>query len=641
MELNFELDDSHPFYQLAKRAIQSNTKPELVLRNNHPFYRLANFVQQLNSPNSPSVSSLIDIQNIYNSTLISSKKINWTSLDISELEEYIEFIEKKMGEFASTKCPFAYQRVLRLILLVFQDIYALSNVKGSKRHFKTKMEEKICELLISLSVFSRTHEVDLQLADSYAREALSMLQDTPGQFEKGVRNKKILVQMNLALIYLKLGYTESALKILSEASVNQVYDIDFMDQFCLLLEGYQAVIEYFHTKDLFVALILCRDLNSYKEIYMKGITEDRISGKITSSQYKYFIKNYQEITKKIPALVLKTHHDYKAKLFDAIKYNINFSIIEKIEFDSENYQIQLKLSDDIDDSIIQKSIKANKLISKSYNKNEITWYIFDVDVLISQKLEKICLDINKIRQNEAKKIEEVSRTMSVKENFVEAVNLLSAVDKADCIPGSDSRSYMEPVFFKENKPLSPLPLRVKNNQNKTASINVKSVNDSVAKSQKVLSPLVEYTWEQSDMEYSSVNKQCSVKPLGSACIPGSVWFGYIPEWISRDSQYDPEFFHRLCRGSIKMDCIRDITKELLTWNDQNFSNRYPYKFKIVIPNNNKRLYGWIDDVCKDQEGKMHYLVCFGFIADHETRFLPNPETLKRKNELISQPKLCK
>ena len=55
----------------------------------------------------------------------------------------------------------------------------------------------------------------------------------------------------------------------------------------------------------------------------------------------------------------------------------------------------------------------------------------------------------------------------------------------------------------------------------------------------------------------------------------------------------------------------------------------------MIPNNDFRLYGWIDDVYVDASGKSHYLVCFGFLSHHKIKYLPNPETLKIKNEQLA------
>jgi hypothetical protein len=74
--------------------------------------------------------------------------------------------------------------------------------------------------------------------------------------------------------------------------------------------------------------------------------------------------------------------------------------------------------------------------------------------------------------------------------------------------------------------------------------------------------------------------------------------------------------------------IRFISKELKKI-QHNFSSEHPYRFKIVIPNQNERLYGWIEEVIVDEKGKRHYLVCFGYVDDHKIKSLPNPITQKQ------------
>jgi hypothetical protein len=106
-----------------------------------------------------------------------------------------------------------------------------------------------------------------------------------------------------------------------------------------------------------------------------------------------------------------------------------------------------------------------------------------------------------------------------------------------------------------------------------------------------------------------------------------IWFGYIHEGLAKEPLYK-QWNEKLVNGKLGYHDIRYISKELKRI-QHNFSSKHPYKFKIVIPNHDKRLYGWVEDLIVDNKGKRHYLVCFGYVDDHKIKSLPNPITQKQ------------
>ncbi len=145
---------------------------------------------------------------------------------------------------------------------------------------------------------------------------------------------------------------------------------------------------------------------------------------------------------------------------------------------------------------------------------------------------------------------------------------------------------------------------------------------------------IEYYFPQTELTYcSSENNQGCIKMLSNSFIPNGVWFGYIPDWVKNEEGYKDGFENKLARGSIGHDCIRDITKELGTWNIQNSSAEHPYKFKLVILTEDYRLYGWIKERLVTPDGKVHHLVEFSYLMNHKdqaSRHFPDPTTLHKK-----------
>jgi hypothetical protein len=140
--------------------------------------------------------------------------------------------------------------------------------------------------------------------------------------------------------------------------------------------------------------------------------------------------------------------------------------------------------------------------------------------------------------------------------------------------------------------------------------------------------ITEYHWPNANRNYyANERNQGKVKMFSSEDSLSDIWFGYIHEGLAKEPLYK-QWNEKLVNGKLGYHDIRYISKELKRI-QHNFSSEHPYKFKIVIPNHDERLYGWVEEVIVDNQGKRHYLVCFGYVDDHKIKSLPNPITQKQ------------
>lgn len=654
-----------------KMTILGSVEQE-VIKPNFPFYKLMKYLSALNSLESLNSILLENLQDAYKDITASlPKKIIWKGENLVKFPAARAFITVQFMRFIEDKLNTSVTsiQIVELTLYVFQKIYAIS--VGMKNRIVTDMQTTISDLMCSLPVMYEIIEENNQLAESWARKSLEYLESLPVVNATDIAKRKFYMQIRLAIIYSKLGYTENAicwLKKVKEAYQNFYYE-ESEDMFGLMISGYQTVMRGL-VSDCFETLLLGRDFGDFLEIFEKGLVCDVLSSKMTREEYQEIFAGSQKDIAEINGLVEQAKKNQAAQFLQVKHESKGFDLVKDMQFALPKNNIFLMFAENIVDDFIRESFKKNKVPYKIMGeKSSAKLFIVSIYDCSVQDLQKICQHISHLKNLEAVNVKKHSAANHSSLGLgCDEVNRISSLIANQRRPTTsrDEAAVTDTPPQKTIEKSTPQNILVEKPDNDEFSTDVDS--DSVATSDEsstdvdgdsvvtsddssldidcaptftpvftpVVTPVIKYHWESAGMFYY-VNKESVVKPLSGSSLPDEVWFGYIAPWILEDKQFNPEFCRRLASGKLSHDCIRDITKELLTWNNQNLSKDHPYKFKIVILNHDERLYGWIEDCCKDSKGKMHYLVCFGFMGNHKTKFLPDPENIKRKFSKDSNP----
>lgn len=601
----------------------------IKINPNFPFYKLMKYLSALNSLESLDLISRKNLQDAYEDIIVSlPQKIIWKGENLAKFPAARQFMFSQFFFFSKNlKLSTNSTAVLELSIYVFQKIYAISS--QMKNNIKTDMQTIISDFMCTIPLMYEKVEKNSQLAESWARKALQHLESLPIVDANDIKKRKFFVQMQLAIIYFQMGYTENAiywLKTIKE-SYRNFYYAESKDMFGLMVRGYQTVMHGLFDKDSFETMMLGRDFHDLLEIFKKGLTGDVVNSKMTHEEYSEIFAVHHENILQINSFIEKAKQNHAAQFLQIKNDSKHFDLVSEIKFVLPKDNVLLKFSESVNHDHVQKSFEKNKVKYQMLGGSSTKLFVVSMYACSIRKLQKICQYTSHLENLVTiKKQEELNRA-----NILSSPSEVTQIGPLESSPSrqislttckDETALYSKPLFAVEESANATK----KNSPEKVLTNKANMNKPSVPVVQPA--PVIQYDWLSAGMSYCSSNKDNIVKPLSqSSC---DIWYGYIAPWVLEDNLFNPEFLHRLANAKLSHDCIRDITKELLTWNNQNFSKDHPYKFKIVIPKHDNRLYGWIEDCCKDSKGKMHYLICFGFMGHHKTKFLPDPENIKRK-----------
>lgn len=640
--------------------------------SDHPLY---GFIQEIDAISEPEQFSLENMNAIFKklSDLLPPEKIIWAREHVRILDHCFHFsanksqlLLKKDGE----SMPYYSSYILYQEKLIpfLKEIKIKSTVSSSKdkKKFENIMEFAIADMLESVALIRCKYEKDFHAVERDLRKVLKSLNDlrNTGYVHAGdlleLKKREFLIKMELVLIYVNIGYSEHALEFAK--TIRKIFQdfyntaqIDTID-ICISRMGdyYQKLIEHFFEKNLLTVIGLGNEFSEFSDSFKKRLAQENIRAAIfgNESAFSLTLKKSMKIAERLK----EAQDTYKKQFLAAKKESPACKILKKTTFDFERNKLLLQfdaIKDGkiIDDVIIREAfqnIPHEKMLQPPGN---IVWFSVNIQACDFSSLEKVCQRVTQLCDSKK----------DISEKTITRKPLNGAAEVAKSALVSSEQSVVSNALANHYQPLFSAPLETAANQKnitkksahaensldtpiekkqhskksnttqKTSSIK-SQINEE--KSLGISQKIEEYHWKNAKMHYSSFDKYCSVIALNSPSIPEGVWFGYIPPWIQEECHSDlfKKFQAKLYTGEICHDGIRDISKELLTREKQNYSTKYPYKFKLVIPREDNRLYGWIDDNFIDDQGKHHYLICFGCMADHKTSFLCNPETLKKKWE---------
>lgn len=607
-------------------SVISGKKPSkklISIAEDYPLYRLVAYLQQLQeiinsdeimqlassySISGEEIITLEDITSIYSMVkkfLVRGRK--WSPDDIEKLYYLIEILDQIAATIADKNSFFMFEiQLVEQLLYVFKRLQSTAKVKQQARKFKNAVGNFIFIQLSNLCIYQYGAK-NWQLAEMYARQSLDFLETIPN-FYRGVQlHRKWSCKLILSIAYFNFGYFEQGL-LLEKENMNLCHHLNSPNFYIpILLKFYKDMVIKLQKNDPLIVFGLIKNFFEIYEFHRNHSHVD-LDDLVLLKDRLAFLKTALDQASK----------DYKSQLIAELKNDLFRNTLKMLQFNFKCRKLLLQFKENFDLIIIKQGFKSEGIDYQLVEKKGVTWIQVNIETCRIERLEKICRSI-------------LYRTKLAERQLLATPAVeCSPVNLSPCPPScstltqsmAEEQAAYIPIFI---KPVSTTPLI---SSSEKQGVKTETFN-SISYSKNSTS----YVWPNTNLCYCSTDNNLGVvAALSSPSINESVWFGYIPAWIIDSPDFDLEFSHRLSRGLIDNQHIRDITKELVTWNNQNFSKEHPYKFKIVVPKKDQRLYGWIEDIFVDNAGKTRYLVCFGFLSNHKTKYLPNPETLKAKGE---------
>ncbi len=459
-----------------------------------------------------------------------------------------------------------------------------------------------------------------EICESYCRDLLDFLAKIKLKDVQDIAMRRFVAKYYLSMVYINFGYLEIAEQtaqeladILNKPFYAGEYD-DLVENFGNLCEG--LMIAYQQKGDhlgILKTMGIARSFFDNPTKNKKQASKDHFP---FSEKSATIFNRYQNLQRFYEPAKTK----YKEELQAEMK---GFSGIEKFVpgFNAGTLKIVLK-EDNLLPHLSTALASLNLSVQKDSSENSLTVDIYQcTPKLLKQAWESSLTLAEKtkeeaLRAKEARERIENQPAISLSSPSTQVFS--SPISQPQPKPGNKKRRGKE-----KNHPSTHKSSEVKNQAKK-------------APEKKAPEVIKEYHWPNTQVAYYSTNKQKGeVKSLHHDAIPEGVdvWFGYIPDWIKKVPGYDPTalklFNAKLETGLLSHDCVRDVKKELNNLNPKYYKD-FRYKFKIVLGAKDPRLYGWIDDIIVDADGRKRYLVCFGYIGLHGEEALPNPEVWKKK-----------
>jgi hypothetical protein len=539
------------------------------------------------------------------SSPIIKKELN-KKLDLKKLELCFSIIHRRSAEI-DKEHPYIIE-FLELSLQTGKKFKKTVSNKNTSAH--TMLDTFISAMLAELSIVS--FSIDrLQESEQYCRKQLVWLDTIQNRNPQDMAKRKFSAKLTLAMIYFKFGYPETMLSLLQETQqiAKKFYYEEFDDFINQFSELCREAAQFYYSDNQNISMKIAQ---YFLILYETAVIKSNFSMKITPAlrkNHQFFSIVFNTITQKHQkemTLILDTNKAIGEHLL--VEYNPKTAIIIISPVD-DNYFSEFK------HFVKQHAIKFTS------NKTQCRINSADCSAALFESLCQSYCDFAK----EQKLIEHT------KEENIKPIIAANELARAQIIVSEpEYKPYKEAnaiSFFSEDN--------LKINEEKNC-ISSKTKTKKITKVQHAVSPVsclpltVDFHWTNTNLTYCSLeNNTGAVKKLSCNFLPDHVWFGYIPDWVVHDVHYMDEFEARLTRGLIQRDCIRDITKELKTTDNQALKFENSYKFKIVIPNQDYRLYGWIEEEYKDKSGKSHYLICFGCLENHKILKLPDPIVIKQ------------
>jgi hypothetical protein len=512
-----------------------------------------------------------------------------------------------------------------LMLNFAQNLSECLDVRKEKAKIKATINDFRINLLTQLIEENVFYNGNFQRAETYCDMQFILLNQGIDTLKKKMcRYKNRLHHVD---IYFYFGYPEVALSFLPKiaeillAQFNSIYTPALNN----LIRIYQKTSTFYIDKDIFQALVICYHALSFIEKFLEKYR------KIYTSELEVAEEKHQCFKDILHSVVNFYLEDFKEKI-EGTEFE---KLIAEVKFDLSNEHIS-----DPSIRLTLKKIEHISHIKHAFNLNGI-----DVKVTTQEQLQVNLLQcplslLEKVFNTTPKLIAQTAEELKQREAFKR---------EKECMQSEKVNSGKSPTLQIPSQFDSPssffnvesLPQTHKKKKRKKPIQEEKGFNISMEskKNPMLANPPEESIickWEKSGLNYKSGKKHGVVKMIksSSSSIPDGIWFGYIPEAILKNEHYHPGFSDRLNRGAIGKNGIRNIAKELHTrgWQDTDTE----YRFKIVIPSCDYRLYGFIDDICIDPKGRKRFLVCFGVLGNHKLKHLPDPESIKKRWDNLSK-----
>lgn len=582
------------------------------INEDYPLYPLLEFLQNIETnPQANHPGFVQFIQAMKNETLEKIHQTKWklNSSDVKTLEICVEWIGSTLDKTIATASLSNQVKIIETIVYITES----SLRQMSKKHQKNKSHRIMGHFLsqcLRRTSFLYFKENQIQLAETYCVKHIEHLSTLKINDVENMKQSRFFSDILFARIYLKFGHSKLAMDFFQKA--NQTFDKNFYEA----SDGFTSNIDIFLDlyKEMMVHIYNNQEILELFEFYVQFIK--KISVFDNNPERKKII-NF------INLIFAQAKDKYKKKFEEAIaKSPGTEQLVENFVFNFDKNLVTLHFKNPDLNQFFSQAFKQNKVNCKQLEGTEPnSWFQFSIHLCSAEKLEKICQKVLALQKQEEETGKFIPLIQITPETLTPVALPLTLQPE---IPVTATAHFSTPLF--QSAPEKPIKIK--------PTVQKNSANTSSAPQPKTIC----YQWA-SGLQYDSSEKnEGVVKMLSNHFIPEGVWFGYIPQWLTEDPHFNAEFSRKLSRGLIGHDCIRDITKELQTWNNQNFSVEHPYKFKIVVKNYDYRVYGWIDEVLTGEDGKKHYLVCFGYLANHKANYLPDPETLKKK---LSEEKTLK
>jgi len=473
---------------------------------------------------------------------------------------------------------------------------------------------------------------DLQSAETWSLRHLLWLDKIQNKDPSEIAKRKFTEKINLAKIYFEWGYPESTLELIKEANIyiNTKYNNQFdpflvdMSEFCKKASKfyYENLKFDLSMKIAHAFLSMLKDLPTFQI----KIWED--NKKYISFVYKLSV-NCQE-------KILKDTFDSFKELIDLLSF----------KFDNEKGTLQITRLHADDFYFLKKQLKSQGIYYTT-NGDYLEFYTFHCSQGQLNTLLENFSDFLK-----TKKVPDKIFTSSSNQGFFASPDKAIAEIAIPGIPSSTvtptitsptttttttTTAHATPTTTTTTTTTTASTATTTTTATSNATTNITTTTSAPPTNKKdqakKYNPPRSFNWPNANLVFRNTDENTgAVKSLNADYMPNEVWFGYIPDWVYRDEHYNSMFADRLITGKLCKDHIRDITKELKIHNKEalNYENRY--KYKIVIPGTKYRLYGWIEEVITDADGKKRHLVCFGHLEDYHDKVLklPDPKIIKNK-----------
>lgn len=537
------------------------------------------------------------------SSPIRQKELN-KKLDLKKLEICFSFIHRRSAEI-DIEHPFIIE-LLELSLHTCKQFKKIVNNKNTSVH--SLLDTFISMMLAELSIISFSIN-RLQESEQYCRKQLVWLDTIQNRNPQDMAKRRFSAKITLAMNYFKFGYPETMLSLLQESQ--QIAKKFYYEEFDSLINELNVlcreIVQFYYSDNPNISMKIAQ---YFLILHETAVIKSNFSMKVElPKNIQFFNIVFNSITQrhqKEIALILDTNKAIGKHLL--VEYNPKTAIIIVSPLDGIYFS-------EFKHFVKQQAIKFTS------NKTQVHINSADCSAVSFESLCQFYCDFAK---------EQTLIEQTKKERIKPIIPVKALCEAQIIVSEPEYKPYKEAhaiSFFSE----SSLTMNEEKNEISSKTKTKKSpIVQNTVSPVSCLPLTVDFHWENTNLTYCSLENNAGiVKKLSCNFLPDHVWFGYIPDWVAHDVHYTDEFEARLTRGLIQRDCIRDITKELKTTDNQALKFENSYKFKIVIPNQDYRLYGWIEEAFKDKSGKSHYLICFGCLENHKLLKLPDPIVIKQ------------